>query len=1235
MQIPFVKDLKIRNKILLVPIPAAIAFGLILIVNSYLGSTNNKLMSEIDRKFFPALEISRQMQETLNAIQSNMQYASSTKDTELLVKYDKYRDDFLSSLNKGRSERILINDEVDFLEKEFKTYYPLAKEATRKKIENGSDKQVVKDLDKMQKVYNGIQKKLTQMIAQKKADMTAAVSKANENQEDLFTAIIIVMVLSVFWQIIFTVFFTRSITRPLHKIVSAANEMAKGNVDVNIEVTSKDEIGDLAKSTLALIEASKELTRAADAIGQGNYDIDVGMRGDKDILSNAIARMKNNLLEMTRGNVDQNWLKTGLANLSEKLRGDQNVTELAQNIINFVSEYLGSKIGAIYLLESKDTLHLTGSYAYLKRKGFSNNFKVGEGLVGQSALERKTILISNVPDDYIKINSGLGESVPLNIIVVPLAYDEEIAGVIELGSFNEYNDLQTHFLEQASESIAIAFHSAIARRTVNELLEETQNQAAELQAQQEELRVTNEELEEQTNSLKQSEETLRKQQEELQKSNEELESHTEVLKERQQELENARSEIEQKAKQLEESSKYKSEFLANMSHELRTPLNSIQILSRLLAENKNGKLDEKQINYAKTIHASGADLLNLINEILDLSKIEAGRMVINLENMQIATLAKYLKNNFEHQTSEKKLYFKVETDKNLPANVITDRQRLEQILKNLISNALKFTSEGGITVKMCLTDKKTKINRSGLNVDESMTISVLDTGIGIKPENLNKIFEAFQQEDGTTSRKFGGTGLGLSISMQLARLLGGEIQVESEVGKGSIFSFYLPLEHPDAGKADIIVNPDELNDILAVESVEIYNEKNPIQAFSEIRDDRNDLDNESHRLLIVEDNYDFSQILFNFARERKYKCLIAGDGEAGLQMAYQYHPHAIILDVGLPRMDGWDVIDKLKSNPATRHIPVFFISGQEMKIKAMQKGAIGVLTKPVTREELDFAFSKIAVKISTSVKKLLLVEDDNVMRSSLTQLIENDNVKVYEAEKGNDALKLLENENFDCMVLDLGLSDISGFNLIEKIKKNKKIDEIPIIIYTGKDLTKKEETQLKKYSESIIIKGVKSTDRLLDEVSLFLHTEKDKTVENREEKSEKESVKNRFWNKKVLVADDDVRNIFALTSILEDEGVEVLVAENGREAVEMVQKNPDTNLVLMDVMMPEMDGYEAIKIIREQKKFSQLPIITLTAKAMKGDRQKCIEAGANDYLSKPLDVEKLLSLLQIWMPGNN
>ena len=944
----------------------------------------------------------------------------------------------------------------------------------------------------------------------------------------------------------------------------------------------------------------------------------------------------------------QNWLKTGQATLNERMRGEQEVAALSRNIISYLATYTQAQIGAIYLMdEEQKTLYLSGSYAYAQRKGNRNSFQLGEGLVGQVALEKQRILFTQVPDDYIAIQSGLGETPPRYLLILPLLYENVLKGVIELGSIHQFSKTETGFLEQSCESIAIALHSAQARVTMQALLLETQQQSEALQAQQEELRHTNEELETQARALKASEEKLQMQQEELKRTNEELEEQArtleiqkEELSEKNRELELSRKLIEEKARELELTSKYKSEFLANMSHELRTPLNSLLILSKLLLDNKDANLTDKQLEFIRTINSSGAELLALINDVLDLSKVEAGKMILNFEEMSLNGLGAFIEQSFRYVAEQRALGLRISIAEDLPPSILTDRQRVEQIVKNFLSNAMKFTEQGEVNVQIRRPQPGINFFRKELSPRQTVAIAVSDTGIGISPEKQQLIFEAFQQADGTTSRKYGGTGLGLSISREIVKLLGGEIHLHSEVGKGSTFTLYLPEVASTAHQEEML--PDHERDSQYFASSDIFRRTEqslvnrlpsaPPTDLGSIRDDRRDLTQGQKSLLIIEDDPKFAKILFDLARERGFKGLIAGDGAAGMQLAYQYIPNAIMLDINLPELDGWMVMDKLKKNPETRHIPVHFISVHDASLEAMKMGAVGYLTKPVSLEQLREAFEKIEDHLTRNIKELLIVEDDQVMRDTMVELLHGKDLLITAAATGQEAYTLLTEQYFDCMVLDLGLTDVSGFELLERIHQNPEISDLPIIVYTGRDLSHDEKLQLKKYADSIILKGVKSQERLLDEVTLFLHRVERNLPESQKQAlrmlHDKEMV---FHDKTILLVDDDVRNIFALSSVLEDKGLSVLAAENGKEALDMLASHPEIDLILMDIMMPEMDGYETIQHIRKQPEFPKLPIIALTAKAMKGDRQRCIEAGASDYLSKPVESEKLLSLLRVWL----
>lgn len=902
----------------------------------------------------------------------------------------------------------------------------------------------------------------------------------------------------------------------------------------------------------------------------------------------------------------RNWLLSGNAALNEKTRGEKGTGVLARDVISQLATWLNAQVGTVYLAEGNKLIR-KGSYALENQNNESNLLLPGQGLPGQALADQKPIVVTDVPADYLRIRSGLGSTRPGNIIVFPFLHAGEVKGVIELGTLGTFPPLAMQYLELVGENIGIAFQSAESRARMQELLEETQAQSEELQAQQEELRQVNEELEEHTQNLKQ-------QQEELQMTNEELEEQTQALELKNKEVEAARKDIEQKSRQIELTSKYKSEFLANMSHELRTPLNSLLILSKDLSENKKQNLLPDQVESAEIIYKSGHDLLLLINEVLDLAKVEAGMMTLVAERVNVRGLLKELHRDLKPQANQKGLGLEIIIAEDQPEYILTDPMRLRQILKNLLSNALKFTETGQITI------------RTGRESESAISISVTDTGIGIAAEKQAVIFEAFQQADGGTSRKYGGTGLGLSISRELAKLLGGEIRLKSKPGEGSTFTLMLPLEMP-AGTTQPIVPPADAPAAMKQPGISSGLPNQPA-----IGDDRNMIAEGDKVLLVIEDDLRFAGILLKQAQKKGFRCLVASTGEDGLQLAAAYKPHAIILDLELPGINGLRVMAELKANPALRHIPVHIISVTERSLDPIREGAVDYLTKPVDARQLDAAFNRIENFISRRMKNLLIVEDDAHSRFAIRKLIGNGDVQCLEAGNGSEALAIYTQNQIDCIVLDIGLPDMSGFELLGKLAAAKEGNLAPVIVYTGKELTREENQELEKYAESIIIKGVKSEERLLDETALFLH----RTISNLPEGKQRiiaslydrESI---FRGKKILLADDDMRNLFALSKILKNHQMEVIKAENGQLALEALDKEPGMDLVLMDIMMPVMDGYEAMRRIRAQARFRKLPIIAITAKAMKDDKLKCLEAGANEYIPKPVEVERLLSLMRVWL----
>jgi signal transduction histidine kinase/CheY-like chemotaxis protein/methyl-accepting chemotaxis protein len=1000
------------------------------------------------------------------------------------------------------------------------------------------------------------------------------------------------------------------------------------------------------------------------AAGQMQIHLNASFPGDFKKVKQALETTAHKLAEATAINHSQNWFKTGQSQLSEQMSGEKTIVQLAEEAINFLTPYLEAQIGAFYLFkkeeraqgaqETQGYLQMIASHAYIWRNSAMYEFKIGEGIVGQAALERKMFVITKAPDDYITIKSGLGEARPSSILVAPFLYENTLKGVIELASFTSFTERQLEFLNQVSPMMAIAVNTAESRTKMQVLLEQSQNQAEELQSQQAELQHFNQELQNQTEELQSQSAELQSQQEELRQRNEELEMRGRQLEQQQKAISEKNAELEKnkvaisiKAEELEVASQYKSEFLANMSHELRTPLNSMLILAQLLTGNKEGNLTEKQVEYADTIHDSGKELLKIINDILDLSKVEAGKIEVNPEELAFANLATSMEKRFRPVAEEKALHFAINLADNLPPTFYTDEQRLTQMITNLFSNAFKFTHEGTITFDIQRPVAGIDLSRSKLHPNQAIAISVTDTGIGIPKDKQKVIFEAFQQADGTTSRRYGGTGLGLSISRQLIRLLGGEIQLRSKEGKGSTFTLYIPERYAQEGQA---IDQPSVNDhkttieptissqldvtekFLPTSLTEVISSSaDPLEPLPD--DDRHDLQPGDKSLLIIEDDRSFAKILIELTKTKHFKCLLAEDGKNGLLLAEKYQPSAIILDIGLPQMDGWIVMDKLKDNPKTRHIPVHFVSGSDASQDAKRMGAIGYCLKPVSIDELSNAFKNIESFIAKTVKNLLVVVDNPEHQQAMVDLIKSEGIQATVVVTSEEAWQFLQSKgNIDCIILDVSVEQNTGIQLLEQLYNEPKLFQIPVIIYAARFLTTEEEVLLQKCADNLTIKSVRSTEQLLDETTLFLHqvasTLSKKQQQILHKVHDKQAI---LTDRKVLLVDDDMRNVFALGATIEEKGMEVIIANNGEEAMDMLKKYPDIAVVLMDIMMPKVDGYEAMQKIRDQPRFSKLPIIALTAKAMKGDKAKCIEMGANDYLAKPIDTDKLLSLLRVWL----
>lgn len=984
----------------------------------------------------------------------------------------------------------------------------------------------------------------------------------------------------------------------------------------------------------ALEEKEREITQRiniirdiAGEISAGNFSIRVqeDERDSLGILAGSLNKMAVSLDNSFTKLAEKEWFQTGVAGLNTRMMGELDIAPLASEVVAFLAEYTGSQVGALYIKAGKEQLELAGSYAF---SGIEERRKLafGEGLSGQCARDGKLLLLKDVPPDNIAISYATGEIKPVNIVAVPMIYEGRLKAVLELASLTAYTTRELHFLEAVSHNVGIAVNAAENRRRLQELLEETQAQSEELQVQHGELENINTELEAQASKLQASEEELRVQQEELQQANQELEERSRLLEERNQVIVERNLEIQKKAEELEIGTRYKSEFLANMSHELRTPLNSILLLSRLMAENNN--LTEDHVESARVIQSSGKGLLDLIDEILDLSKIEAGKMELELAPIPVHEICADMESLFVPIAREKNLELKVNIHDNAPALIETDKMRLEQILKNLLSNALKFTARGTVLLQVEEAEEEGYVR-----------FSVKDTGIGIPQDKQQVIFEAFQQADGSTRRKYGGTGLGLSISRELAKLLKGEIRLNSDAGQGSEFIVTIPI-HPLPGTEEKITPPtrqqaeEVWQDAKQARQHHINAHYIADEIPAEIPDDRQTITSEDKVVLIVEDDTRYANILLDFTRKQGYKGIVAVRGDDGIEMAKRYKPLAILLDIVLPVKSGWEVMEALKSNLSTRHIPVHIISSLEAKKESLQKGAVDFINKPLALDQMPRIFQQLENMLNSNPRKVLIVEENPKHAQALAYFLENFNVSTEIAGNiGNGVTALLE-KDVNCVILDMGVPDQQAYETLETVKRNPGLENLPIIIFTGKNLSRAEENRIRQYADSIVIKTAHSYQRMLDEVALFLHLVEEKGG-GKPPRKQQAPLKEILEGKTVLIADDDVRNIFSLTKALEQHKMNIVSALDGKEAIEQLVSNSKVDIVLMDMMMPEMDGYETIRQIRQLPAYRQLPILAVTARTMVGDREKCIKAGASDYISKPVDIDQLVSLLRVWLYDNS
>jgi CheY-like chemotaxis protein/signal transduction histidine kinase len=938
--------------------------------------------------------------------------------------------------------------------------------------------------------------------------------------------------------------------------------------------------------------------------GDLTRSIEVEARGEVAELKDNINTMINNLRLTTDRNNEQDWLKTNLARFNSMLQGQRDLATVGRLLLSELVPLVNAHQGIIYQVggDGEKSLTLLAAYANGHDRAYPTTLRVGESFFGQCAADKRRILVTKIPADVVPIGSVFVQARPRSIVGFPVVFEGEIKAVLGLASLTDFTPSHLAFLEQLTTSIGIVLNSIEATMRTEDLLKQSQQLAVELQTQQRELQQTNEQLGQKAQQL--------------------AEQNAEVER-KNQEIEQARRALEEKATELALTSKYKSEFLANMSHELRTPLNSILILGQQLSENSEGNLSGKQVEFARTIHGAGTDLLNLITDILDLSKIESGTVTIMAEEVLLPSLIDSVSRPFRHEADTRRLSLDISIDESLPRSMLTDTKRVQQVLKNLLSNAFKFTEQGGVRISVRRADAGWSSGHPMLSRGSVVAFEVADTGIGIHPDKQRIIFEAFQQADAGTSRKYGGTGLGLAISRELAALLGGEIQVSSTPGIGSTFTLYLPERYagsPSEPIAAAVAGG-------AFPSVRIS--ERPIES---IPDDRENVDGSEAVLLIVEDDPHYARVLMDLAREQGFRVLVATRGSDALDLARTYQPSAISLDVFLPDMLGWSVLNQLKQDPALRHIPVQIVTLDDNRQHGLSRGAFAFVSKPTTTQGIESALTRIKDYAKPRTRRLLVIEDDEREQESIAALLGSGDVEIETAGTGESALASLREQSYDCAVLDLRLPDMSGFEVLEQIRDDSSLSDLPVVVFTGKELSPEEDTRLHALARSVVVKGVESPERLLDETALFLHrvitdlpAEKQLMLDRLHRSDED------LLGKKVLVVDDDARNIFALSSVLERRGMEVHTAGTGHEAVDLLEALPGIAIVLMDIMMPDMDGYQTIHAIRQKQRFGRLPIIALTAKAMKGDREKCLEAGASDYLAKPVNTEQLLSALRLWL----
>jgi CheY-like chemotaxis protein/signal transduction histidine kinase/HAMP domain-containing protein len=1171
-----VVHLTFRAKLMAVVGAAATAFLLVILVSALIGAREARQLADIEGRLVPKLALGPKLEADFETLRRGMQDAVAAQDLERLAEVRVARDGVLATLDSAQG--LLDPKGLANVHDAIEDYYRSAFEVSRRLIANDIGESSVSIMAAMQDKQNRVISLLKQTTHLDRSELTAgfaAARAASQTAAELrlwigLGCLVVVLALSIG--------LSRGLLARLAQFSVGLARFGQGDFTKLMPVTTEDELGSLAK------EANQ---------------------------------MAHNLGRLAAERDRNDWLRIGHSKLANELRGDLEAREIARRSLALLASYIDAPAGALYIAVDADHLQLTSQYAGSRAGGqpeATSILRVGEGLVGRAALQSDVVIIEDPPADYARIRSERGEGSPRAIVLLPLVHLGKVTGVLELALSKPCSEVVRDLLTSVRETLAIALEVARARTTMRELLMETSRQAKRLTHQEEELKASNEELQ--------------VQQRDLRLANEELERQRHILEEKNVELEGSRLREQEKAEALAEASAYKSQFLSNMSHELRTPLNSMLLLSNLLAENVERNLTDKQVEFSRTIHSAGKDLLTLINQVLDLAKIESGKQEIFVETVMLADVAQRARRVFTPLAADKHLGFAVEVDSTLPATIATDRQRVDQILTNLLGNAIKFTQQGQVTLRISRPGADARLLRADVTIDRTIAFAVSDTGIGIAAHEQERVFTPFQQIDGRTDRRYGGTGLGLSIAREMAALLGGELQLESTPGKGSTFTCYLPAE------SGLPAHTSGFLDMVLAEPPSAEDRRAPAEpgAARAQGDDRALIAPDEPHLLVIEDDPHFAQHVVDIIHARHFKAILASNGRQGLELAKKHRPQGIILDVKLPDIDGWTVMEHLGFDADTRRIPVHFVSALHAPQRGLAMGAVGYLTKPATREEIIRVVEILAPQTVERSRRILVIEDDTDQGGKLVERLEGEGLQVRFVQSGGAALEVLEYDRFSCIVLDLGLPDVDGLGLLELLRARTDVEMPPIVVFTGRSLTKDETRRIEDYAQAVVLKEGRSTERLLGEIRTFIEHVKERLPAGPAPVTPSPPVNAvRLGGKKILLVDDDMRTVYALAALLRAKGAEVLAADNGREALTLLGEHPDASGVLMDVMMPEMDGYEAMRRIRQDARFVRLPVIALTAKAMQGEREKCLAAGASDYLTKPIDAEHLLAMLQLWL----